>query len=954
MKEFFLIRGAFFSLLIFGVMSFTSSMADSPTVFTITKPGYYSLSGARDLNSPILSNGVIIITASNVLFDMAYAEIHAIDQDYCMYIAPTAHNVVISNGMIRGYNTRVGVSVAGGHCQLENIDVIGTTTGFLFDHSSLNSIIGCRADSCSAAGFSLISSSTNSIQDCQVLTITGQQNVYGFSIVDGESNVIDSCSVIGVQTNSGLHDAYGFYSVQGVRNSIVNTSITNVNGLYAGSRAYGIMCDAASLGNTVTNNSVQSITNFDSNAVGISVNSSDNFVAKNYVALSDVSYDTTVATQYVTSQANARGAYNIAAAQQTPDTVEVINSKIDIPAPCSLTPIVSGGTTHTNKQIITGPSSLIDSGDYCLSADLTGGDIVISGNNISLDLNGYTVYNGTYGIDITGSKVDILNGTIQGSLETGVRLRSAKCTLSSLDVVHTKTGYLLSGAAYNQLNNCRALDCTLAGFSLETDGTNMSAYNTLDDCQAINTAASTTSVAGFAATGGYANAFESCTVDNVINSKTSPIADAQGFRLYNETNSDIIGCSVDGVSAIDQAAYGIRLTTTVTSVVVDTAYANANNARAIAWLKKSGQVRYLALANTTQVLPGVRILKYDGTSLTSVATINTGSVATSVAWTTMGENNYVAYTAGTNVFVYQFVLPDQLYFVASPTATAALNSCAWLALGASRYLAVGGANGGGGEVHVYPFTGIGFGAVINLADPANTIKSVDWVQSYLATVNSTAVNNVVAVYNFSGGAFSPTSPLASENATGIVNAVKWLAANDGNYYLAIASANGTVYIYRFTYSTGVATFTLVTSVSHGASVNTVSWLPVNKQFNYLAIGGAAGSGGATARVYTFNGTSLGQVFAYTSATTNGIDWFGSYLALAQTVSATFNAHVLNGDSSCLNCLVDSNTVTNVHGGRGGIGYAISEPNLFINNVGYNNDSNFYPQQQNQDNGNQGF
>ena len=237
---------------------------------------------------------------------------------------------------------------------------------------------------------------------------------------------------------------------------------------------------------------------------------------------------------------------------------------------------------------------------------------------------------------------------------------------------------------------------------------------------------------------------------------------------------------------------------------------------------------------------------------------------------------------------------------------------------------------------------------------SNTVYKIASFQNYLAFSDG----NNLEVYKYSS---ANIVSVASQSLNGI-NAMEWLAANDGNYYLATGSnnigANLTLNVYKLTFPSGGTTGTLTTIVSISGSsigqVNAVSWLPVNKQFNYLAIGGVSSP---YIRVYVFKGTSsLSQVFSsvVTGAQVNGIDWFGPYLAIAQTVSGGSSARILNCDAACLNCLIDSNSVTNVRGGKSGIGYAISEPNLFINNVGYNNDSNYYPQQQNQDNVNQGF
>ncbi|MDZ4097834.1 MAG: hypothetical protein U1E13_03930, partial [Methylophilaceae bacterium] len=142
------------------------------------------------------------------------------------------------------------------------------------------------------------------------------------------------------------------------------------------------------------------------------------------------------------------------------------------------------------------------------------------------------------------------------------------------------------------------------------------------------------------------------------------------------------------------------------------------------------------------------------------------------------------------------------------------------------------------------------------------------------------------------------------------------------------------------------------SLYYGTTPYAVSWLPVNTQYSYLAVGGAYNAS-ASSKVFYFNGKSLSQVTTAGSPTTTvwALDWFGQDLAIGSNI----NPRVLTAGPACLTCLTNNNTVTNVHGGaNSGIGYAISQPNLFTNNTGYNNDTNYYPEQNNQNNNNSGF
>ncbi len=607
---------------------------------------------------------------------------------------------------------------------------------------------------------------------------------------------------------------------------------------------------------------------------------------------------------------------------------EVISSKIDLPLACAATPIAKSGTTASNKTPISGAVTLSDSGDYCLNADLSG-DIVISGNNISLDLNGYTVNGSSNGIDIRGTKVDVFNGTIQNSANTGVKLSTPYCTLSSLDVVNTKTGYQLINADYAAVNNCRALACTMAGFSLE-----QSEYATLTSCQAVNTGSSIDSVSGFVSNGGLANTFDGCVAKKIYNTNVLGTASAHGFKLYNsEQKTTITNSTANDIKATGTSVYGVYLESTITSTLSDVAWTQtSDNANAIAWLKRGSNPSYVATADFTN--PAINILRYDGTTLTSVNSLP--SPAASLAWTTMGEKNYLALASGSSVYVYEFIpASNALDLVTSATLGNHATAVAWLEWGNNRYLAAGASTGDilASVISIFPFSGTAFGTVIPVLSDANSSSNgLDFIvignQAYLAASYSIGTYYYITIYEFTGTSASGILSVLTTNGAD----VKWLQANNGRYY--VINSNGSpAYLAVSEFIQNPATLTVkATSGSLSSTQFFCSCFPCN-QHNYIAAG--TYGLGAVVKIFDYDGgTTLSEITTYEdydAISAQGVDWFGPNLAVA-TQGSTYNNHILTFSPAVQGCAVTGTTVRNVNGTGF---YGDTSSTVFMDNIVYN-------------------
>lgn len=256
----------------------------------------------------------------------------------------------------------------------------------------------------------------------------------------------------------------------------------------------------------------------------------------------------------IKSPAGARGVHNVDCCLSEVDQIDLIESKVcvidqtiddvqskvcvveskvdELVNPCMPTPIIMAGTP-TAPTPITGPVTLSESGHYCLSADLdvsSGDAIVITGTNVTLDLNGYTISGGGYadhGIIISGQNAEVFNGTIQGMSGSGVYVTGDKNSIHNVIVQESTIGFELLQAQYNTIVDSKALCATQAGFSLEN-----SMFNTFERDAALGTSGDG-DVFGFVSRGGQGNRFIQSLAQDTQSSATYDGLLVAGFSLQN-------------------------------------------------------------------------------------------------------------------------------------------------------------------------------------------------------------------------------------------------------------------------------------------------------------------------------------------------------------------------------------------------------------------------------------
>lgn len=207
----------------------------SHTPITINRSGVYQLTGPLSATD---ANTALTISASNVSLDLAGNVISG----GATGINVTGNAVSIKNGSVKNASS-AGIKISGSKCQLENLDVISSYTGFLLQSTSANQLTNCRTLSSSNAGFSLVSSSTNNFLACQALnTNGGTQAAYGFISQNGYGNNFEQCVAQNTQTAStnGNDLAAGFLLSVENASSIVDSRAQNSLSLTTTAGAYGI------------------------------------------------------------------------------------------------------------------------------------------------------------------------------------------------------------------------------------------------------------------------------------------------------------------------------------------------------------------------------------------------------------------------------------------------------------------------------------------------------------------------------------------------------------------------------------------------------------------------------------------------------------------------------------------------------------------------------------------
>ncbi len=967
------------------------SYASTPPI-TLSRSGTYRLAGPLTAADGVTA---LTLSANNITLDLDGNVISG----GAIGINVTGNEAVVKNGVIQnaGAAGTVGIVISGSKGLFENLEVIHTNTGFLLRSTHENQLTNCRALSSTSAGFSLVSSNTNCFSHCQALNTNGESNsAYGFISQDGYGNNFAQCIAQDTRTatpNTACISA-GFLLVGETASTLNKNTAIGTLSTASTTTAYGIYFDTTQ-DCVCTQNTASNNTTVNTLGIGIRADSAENYVAQNTAYNNDTNFQD-ISSSYLDSQANARGVDNIDAHLTTSDIVVTINTQVNplvsenVPIKnninqvntllgyinvCQTTPVLTSGTIASNKTAISSDVTLETPGCYCLSTNLgtstTGASLAISGNNITLDLNGYTIdCNNTKnaGITISGNEVTVKNGTIQNAATNGVWLSGSRCILDDVDVVSSPTGFYLSNAYDNTLTDCRAISCTQNGFYLSG-----CQRNKLIQCHVIDVGGSTINnavVSGFLINGGQSNIFNGCTIDNAFTNYNSTNAQAQGFCIAAEDYSIITNCTVNGVNTTGTLpnVYGIRapLTQVQNLSYIDSIDATTDG-NSVAWLEKDGN-RYIALGCSTESNKEIQILTYTGAALSPTTSFRwppgADAQVNSVAWLQTTAANFLAIgsnaNAATEVQVFSFIeQPASLIQIAGANneVGAQVNTVDWFISCTSGsnlyYLAAGSANSTApaSTIRVHAFNGSKLTRVAYYNGDTNTVNSLDWLsyppKAYLAVGKVTSggaapTGSEIRVFEFTGNTLTSLANTIFETEKN-VNSVKWLKTTNGDYYLASGETN-TPQIRILKFDPIALTLTPKCLYQYGTATNivsNVSWFTGIDDLNYLAIAGDAN--GQEVQVLRFDGSCLTPIYTLNPSATSAlaVDWLitGSTILAVGVNGTTITACTL-GFSPTRN-QITNNTIINVRGGTSAIAYAVDTNNVLNKNTAYNNDTNYY-------------
>ncbi|MFC1843063.1 right-handed parallel beta-helix repeat-containing protein [Candidatus Dependentiae bacterium] len=551
-------------------------------------------------------------------------------------------------------------------------------------------------------------------------------------------------------------------------------------------------------------------------------------------------------------------------------------------------------------------------------SDLTNDGIVTGSDCQLIVIDNVNIYSCDNGLNFVGTQADPIKD----------------CNIIDCEFKSCNKGVLLNYTIKNVFEHCQALNCVQAGFD-QTD----CQFNVFDNCSALQTSNDEANerAIGFSSDDGTGNLFKECVAEGTTKTESNFCKGAIGFLLTgSEAESKIIEC-VANSSLIETGtgfAYGILLEPNLlTGTLVDLkdSYNYGNVIYEVDW---SPCGRYVAMVGNNISGNELRVLRFDGSSLSLITGFDHGDDLYAVHWSPCGQ--YIAVGGGNGSGGYEVrVFEFDGSFLTELTGArydhgADVYAVKWAPSG--EYLAIGGILVGSDYLlRVFAFDGSSLTFLSNYAGSAS-FRGIDWSPSgkYIAAVTDQRLR----VLEFDG---ATVTSIASYNPNRLTWKVSWSPTEK---YLGIANwslgGSGEARVLEFNGST----LSLKAVYSHGEVVFGIDW---SSHVKYLAIGGNDGTGSYDLRILEFDGSSLVAVKNYNSSDVfihGGVVFSRSGKYLATGGSTLLN--VFEVMYAPENCLLDSNEVCNATatGWKQGIGINGSGDNLYVKNVGFANDVNF--------------
>lgn len=650
-----------------------------------------------------------------------------------------------------------------------------------------------------------------------------------------------------------------------------------------------------------------------------------------------------------------------------------IESKLDLLTPCSAIPI-------------SGPTTITEPGSYGLTTDILG-PIVITGSDIDLNLNGYSITAVLLPdlvdcIDIFSSQnVRIHNGTLIN--EVGVFQNSNLTIVDSKNIVIENitcdnggpaitiifsnniiinnclmnggfAGIALDNVNSSIFNNCHCTNSVFQGFSIGRSSNLNFIQCTVSGINGTD-ANFFLGVAGFTSTGGTNNLFYRCKVENINSFLNAPPGslgalgiDAVGFQINGqEVGTRLIDCIVNGArgsSNTDANGYGILFQeefnndfTGVLSVFLNydlTAFTTVNS---VAW---SSDGQFILLGGIPNANPNLQIFEFTNYGLHQLNTLFFPTSISSVAWSNGNQNLALAPSTTPNIIDVYNYNAQVLTFSNSRDHGAQVNAVQWNPQN-TLIAAVGEENAQGYDIRLF--------------EPGSN-PAMDALETHGAPLNSAswAADGTLLVV---GGEESGGSEIVLFDTTvvtpGLNNALPRTNVTQGATVLSVAfppqkyifaaaglsDSNGDdIKLYR-TSRTNNLEVILYQSFAHGAPVHSIAW---SNSGNFIITGGETAPDGAEVRLWYFVPAGLFLLFGSFShgATVNSVSFSPSNESIViagepSTIDGQSVRILYTGFETPQECVVKNCIVSGVFGGTNGAGsvglFADSSNNLVINN-----------------------
>ena len=277
----------------------------------------------------------VTVDADDVVIDLGGFTLFCDQPDAVIEILPGHENIQVINGKVQGspaldndgilsgtgcslinisniktFSCEHGIRFAGDasnfidSCKIQNCEFNDCTVGCSMNYTKNTVVQNCVAFGCYQKGFEQVRCQYNVCDTCKALNIENDETnqvAIGFSSDTGTGNLFTECFAEGITKTTGDtgFGAIGFLLTGTEQESKIVESIANSSNVVAGNAvAYGILAQDYVLNCLIDNNKVCNTSDLNSNAVGISGDSSKNYFIRNLAYDNDTNYSANVVDVY--------------------------------------------------------------------------------------------------------------------------------------------------------------------------------------------------------------------------------------------------------------------------------------------------------------------------------------------------------------------------------------------------------------------------------------------------------------------------------------------------------------------------------------------------------------------------------------------------------------------------------------------------------------------------------